>query len=57
MKKWPHVDSVIKSFFNMGLLHYYRAPDNLACTHLGFNVAQRLKEEEYRKKGLRIIRR
>ena len=56
-EEMPHVDSAIKSFFKMGLLYYYRPPDNFACTHLGFNVAQNLKEEDYQKKGLRIIRR
>jgi cobalamin-dependent methionine synthase I len=55
----PHVDDAIRKFFQLGLLRMYRAPDNLAATKLGFNVAQRLVEERLKEKyrGIRIIRR
>jgi hypothetical protein len=58
-EEMPHVDSAIKKFKNMELLSVYRAPDNFAATLLGFNIAQRLKEEARNKKynKLRIIRR
>ncbi len=55
----PFIDSVLDDFLHRGLIRYYRAPDNFAATHLGFKVAQRLKEEDYHRKypGMRIIRR
>ncbi len=54
----PHVDSVISALLSKGLLIYYRAPDNLATTNLGFNVSQKLKEERLKRKyNMRIIRR
>lgn len=55
----PHVDVTLDTFLHKGLIRYYRAPDNFAATQLGFNVAQKLKEEEYKDKypGMRIIRR
>lgn len=54
-----YVDNALHSFLIKQLIHYYRAPDNFACTKLGFNVAQKLKEESYNQKyeGMRIIRR
>jgi hypothetical protein len=58
-EEMPHVDDAIKKFQQWGLLTIYRAPDNLAATKLGFNVAQRLVEERLKEryKGIRIIRR
>lgn len=55
----PYVDEILHSFLNKQLIHYYRAPNNFACTKLGFNVAQKLKEESYTQKygGMRILRR
>lgn len=55
----PHVDDILHSFRVKQLIRYYRAPDNFACTNLGFNVAQKLKEESYSQKygGMRILRR
>lgn len=55
----PYVDSILGDFLHKGLIRYYRPPDNFATTHLGFKVAQRLKEEDYNNKypGMRIIRR
>ncbi|MGB9936859.1 MAG: hypothetical protein ACPK7O_04010 [Methanobacterium sp.] len=58
-KEILHVDSAIKKFRKLKLLRVYRAPDNFAATNLGFNVAQKLKQEDCKNKynGLRIIRR
>lgn len=54
-----HVDNILDEFVRKELLWYYRAPDNLAATKLGFNVAQRLRTEDFNEKygGMRIIRR
>ena len=58
-EEMPYVDDAIRKFIQMELLSMYRAPDNLAATKLGFNVAQRLVEERLKEKykGMRIIRR
>ncbi len=55
----PYVDSILENFLHRGLIRYYRPPDNFAATRLGFNVAQKLKEEKYKVKypGMRIVRR